>query len=349
MLLTALVLASALTPEDRDLEPEAREAAERAAQPEAEWLPPGRPIAEVKVNDDARVKRFVGALAGGVVGAGVTMAFSPLTGGGGVPFLTTGQSVIGLVTPLTTIAGAFLGYQLMGGDGALLAPVLALVPAGLATALLLFTVPTRPDSVSALLPTVLTGLVLLAAGSALVLDQRQRQLEGLGAARTRGMAGAGRVLAETVLNLLALAATTATVALAIALGSGTTVAGAIGISLGIAGTAGSAAVTWATHRGLGGKGSYASAIIGVLAGLGGGLLVTLVAALSSPGLLGFGLKGNVAALLSIEVPVLAGVLVAPIALEWSHTSSVGAAEGPAVSLGGSPMPGGAMLTAGLRF
>ena len=85
-----------------------------------------------KASDDARVKRFLGALAGGVVGLGGAMALMPLgdaTGCFGGPCVSFLHGLVGVFAPLLSLGGAWLGYEIMGGDGGLLTPAIALPPA----------------------------------------------------------------------------------------------------------------------------------------------------------------------------------------------------------------------------
>ncbi len=342
-----LVLTLASMDHDPDVERQARAAIDRAAGFTREWVPAPSQPPEVRVNDEGRVSRFVGALVGGLVGAAATMAFVPLAGSTTpFPSLTPGQGVLGIFAPLATMVGAFVGYQVMGGDGGLIAPALMVIPAGLAMALLFLALPREADTMRTLTPALVTSLVLLAAGSALALDFRQGQLEALGARREEGSARPGRVAAEVMINLLALAASTGLFALALGLGGGSGVGVVTGISLAVLGGLGAAAATWGVHTGLGGKGSYLASLLGLLAGGSGGLLVTLFAALASSGA---PVRGGVATLVAVEVPVLAAVMASAVALEWSHTTAVGEAEGPRFSVGGAPTLGGAMLTAGVRF
>ncbi len=343
-----LVMTLASTEHDPDVERQARAAIERAAGFDREWLPSAeRQPVEIKVNDEGRVSRFVGAFVGGLVGAAATMAFLPLVDAGGVfRSVTPAEGALGLFTPLAVMLGAFAGYQVMGGDGGLVAPAMMIIPAALVMMLLLSALPAQVDTLPTLMPAVLASVGLLAAASAFALDFRQGQLDALGARRAEGSARVGRVAAEVLVNVLALAATGALFAAALGISSGSTVGGVVAISLGVLGGAGAAAATWGVHLSLGGKGTYLAALLGLLAGAGSGLLVALLA---GPATAFAPLRGSVAVLYAVEAPVLAAVMASSVALEWSHTSAVGEEDGPRFSVGGAPTVGGAMVTAGVRF
>ncbi len=334
--------------DEHDVERQARAAIDRAAGFDHEWVPDGHPVADVKVNDDARVGRFVGALAGGLVGAAATMALLPL-GDDATPFSAV-HGFLSALAPLLTMTGAFVGYQIMGGDGAFAVTSAAMLPAGLALVLLLLTVPPELNSVRGLLPQVLTGLVLLAAGSALALDLRQRQLERLGSARQAGSASAGRVAAEAALGALAVSAAAALVGGVVALGGSAALGIGFGIVLGAGGLAGAAAASWGVHAALRGKGSYGAALGGLVVGAVGGALVAFVGALNSSSRGGvFGPASILATIAALEVPAITAMMFSALGLELSHTTAVGEESAASVTVGGAPMPGGAMLAAGVRF
>ncbi len=314
---------------------------------EPEWVHP-RPVAEVRVSDDGRVKRFVGALVGGLVGAAATMALQPLGDMPSVSVVSPLQGFLTLLTPLMTMTGAFVGYQVMGGDGGFLTAWASMLPAGLALSLLLFTVPPELRSVDAFMPQVVTGLVLLSAASALALELRARQLEGLGARRGEGSASAGRVAAEGIVTLLALLASIAQAAIGVALVSSFPGNAVVGTALGVLGAGGTALTTWGVHRSSGGKGSLLASVLGLLLGAGGGALAATLTVFATAGRFGSPL-GTLGPLIAIAIPSITTTVSSTLAIEWSHTMAVGEAETAGVSLGAAPTAGGAMVSAGLRF
>jgi hypothetical protein len=344
-------------PPARTLEADGQRAIDEAAGLRGDdWAAPGGPAQNaLTLADDARVKRFVGALAGGIVGAGLAMALMPL-GDVGVTScafcstVTPLHGFFGVLAPLLAMTGAFTGWQVMGGDGAFASTAAALLPASLVTALLLLIVPADQSRIGSALPELLTGLVMLSAFSALVLDWRQNQLEALGQHRDEASAPGLRVAAEVGMNVLGLATTTALVAVlasTVAVGGG--VAGiALTVALGAVGVVGTALATWGVHRGLHGQGSFASSLLGLLVGaaLGGG--VALVAALGSGTHSGADFS-TIETVLAVEVAAVSVLASSALALEFSHTSILGERAGVSVQVGGAPVAGGAMLAAGLRF
>jgi hypothetical protein len=316
---------------------------------EPEWVR-AAPLAEVKVNDEARVKRFVGALAGGLVGAAATMAWLPLGDAPGAFVISPVQAALTFLTPLMALTGAFLGYQVMGGDGGLVTSWASILPAGLALSLLLFTVPPELGSVAAFMPQVATGVVLLAAVSALALDLRERQLGVLGSRRAEGSAPGARVAAEGLLTLVSLAASIFQAALGIAFAGSLEGRIVLGVGLGALGAAGTALTTWAVHRSVNGKGSLLASALGLFLGAGGGALAATLTlfAVAPSSRLGSSL-GTLGPLIAIAVPTLAATMTSTLAIEWSHTNAVGSDDTASLSFGAAPTAGGAMVAAGLRF
>ena len=227
-----------------------------------------------KVADDARVKRFLGAFAGGVVGLGAAVALMPLgdgTGCFGGPCVSFVHGLVGVFAPLLSLGGAWLGYQLTGGDGGLFTPSAALVPAIL-LALGLSSIAGAQDSNSALslMPFLIASGAFLAGFSALSLDTRSRQLEHLGAAASWGKAGGGRVAITALVALFAAGGAVGMSVLLFALGQYSALGLVLGTVGAAAGTLGAASAAWGVHRAMDGRGSFGSA----LAGFGIGWLTT---------------------------------------------------------------------------
>lgn len=302
--------------------------------------------APVKVADDARVQRFMGALAGGVVGAGLGLAFTPLVGtpcGPGV-CVSVGQIALGYSAPFLAAIGAYAGYQLMGGNGSLMAGFAGIVPGTIVlAALMLATQPDTSRNLISTVPQLAAGFATLIALSAMALDARQEQL---GHSGSEG-APTGRVLAELAAGVgAAVASAILSVGLvALCIGSPACVVAAfVGAWVGSIGTA---LVTWSVHSALKGKGTAASATLGMA-------VATVAALISIPvgvalGTRSFGsFDAAVGAASVVGAPLVAVLLFTTMALEWSHTAIVG---GPrtSVSVGASPMPGGGVVAASLRF
>jgi hypothetical protein len=339
-----------------DLEAVTQHAVDDAAGLEGDEWATGRPPANITVGDDARVKRFVGALAGGIVGAGLAMALLPLgdAGGGGCTFcstITPLHGFLGALAPLLAMTGAFTGWQLMGGDGAFASTAASMLPAGLLLSLLFLVVPSDQSTVWKAMPELLTGLVMVSALSAVVLDVRERQLDALGSRRTQGSAPGVRVAAEVGMNLLGVATTTAMVLI---VSTSTSFNGSLAIGLGVTlatlGLVGTTLATWGVHRGLHGHGSFASSILGFLLGAAVGGGTALIAALGASTHVSSASDFSfMEVMLAVEAPAVAMLVASSLALEWSHTAAIGESTGPSLQLGGGPVAGGAMVSAGLRF
>lgn len=317
-------------------------------------LPPAKPAA----SDDARLKRFLGALAGGVVGLGGGLALmatgdaSCSTGFGvGVRGCITPSNVIfGVLTPLLTVTGTWLGFTLGGGDAGPLAAMGAMAPAIL-LALALSSVAGQADaSGPAMLPYVLgSGAVLIGLG-ALGLEARHRQLEALGGAANFGSAGGGRVTVSALVAAFTVAGTFFASLGIGAIGFGQApflVLAGLNAALG---TVAVAAATWGVHRAMGGRGSFGSA----LAGLGIGWLVSLAGvglwALQNSSGAVFDVGRNTGStILWVQLLAAAAMFGPVMALEWSHTEHLGAVL-PKVQFSAAPTAhGGGMVGAAVRF
>lgn len=307
-----------------------------------------------KASDDARVKRFLGALAGGVVGLGGSMALMPLGNGGcfGGPCVSFVHGLVGLFAPLLSLGGAWLGYELLGGDGGLLTPVLALPPAILiALGLLSIAGAQDANTALALAPFLVASGAFLVGGAALSLDSRSRQLERLGAAASWGKAAAGRVAVTSLVTAVSVLAAAGFSVLLFAVGQYS----ALGLVLttvgALAGTFGAAAAAWGVHRGMDGRGTFGSALVGLgiawlttFAGLG---LYAL--SQSSGGFPGFNpLRNTSGTILFAELVVASATFLPVLALEWSHTNAVEASM-PKFSFSAAPLPQGGMVAAAVRF
>lgn len=306
-----------------------------------------------QTSDDARVKRFLGAFTGGVVGLAASLSAMPLgdtVGCFGGPCVSFLHGMVGIFAPLLSIGGAWLGYALMGGEGGLLTPAVALAPA-LLIALALLTVAKETDANTALsmMPYVVTAGVFLSGGAALALDLRSRQLARLGAAASWGSAPAGRVAVTSLVTALAGGGAAAISALLFALGNFTALGPVLLIAAAAAGTVGVAAAGWGVHRAMGGRGTFLSA----LTGLGIGWLVTLgggaLFALSQNSFTGFNaVQSTAGGILLAELGLASATFAPALALEFSHTDAVEASL-PSFTIGASPIAQGGMISAGMRF
>lgn len=310
-----------------------------------------------KVGEDARVKRFLGALAGGVIGLGSSLALMPLgdaVGCFGGPCVSFVHGLVGVLAPLLSVTGAWLGFELMGGDAGLLTPLAALVPAVL-IALGFSTIVGLQSSTStslvSLVPLLVASGAFLAGFAALSLDARSRQLENLGAAASWGKAGAGRVAVTALVALLTGGAAAAVSGLLFVLGQYGPLSAVLTAVGATAGTLGAAAAVWGVHRGMSGKGTLGSA----LAGYGLGWLataagLTLFALSQSVNVFsGTGLvRSSADTILFVELVAVSAVFLPVIALEWSHTNAIEASM-PKFSFSAAPMPQGGMVAAAMRF
>lgn len=354
MTLTATVfwlVLSASAPSDGPTNTDLKPSAAAAPTPGAvnfDALPPVPGIPE-----DARVKRFLGAFTGGVVGLGASLALMPLgdsLGCFGGPCVSFIHGMVGVFAPLLALGGSWLGFELMGGDGGLVTPAVALAPAILMSlGLLSIAREADANTVISMMPYLITAGVFLAGGAALALDLRARQVNALGAAQSWGKANAGRVAIASLVSGLS----TAGVALLSGLFFGLAYSSPLFIGLGfataLAGSFGVAAASWGVHRALNGRGTFASS----LAGLGIGMLATLAGAglfaLSQGGFTTFSpVRNSSATILLVELGVAAALFSPVLALEFSHTSAVQASL-PTFSLSASPTPSGGMVAAGMRF
>lgn len=305
-----------------------------------------------KTSDDARVKRFLGALTGGVVGLGASLALMPLgdgTGCFGGPCVSFVHGLVGTFAPLLALGGAWLGFELMGGDGGLLTPSLALGPA-LLVALALLSVARDMDSNTALslMPYLIASGAFLAGGAALALDLRARQLSLLGGAAGWAKAPPGRVALTALVTALTATATGFVTALLVAVAQFSALGPILGIISAATGTLGVAAAGWGVHRAMGGRGTFLSA----LAGLGVGWVVTLAGAglyaLSQGGFTFSPIRNTSGVVMLVELGIASAVFAPTLALEWSHSNAIEASL-PTFSFSAAPINQGGMVAASMRF
>jgi hypothetical protein len=306
-----------------------------------------------RVNEDARVKHFLGALAGGVVGFGATMAMMPLADAGCGGFfgfggcLTAGHVVAGMLVPLLTLGGAWLGFELMGGDGGLITPSLALLPAAV-VGLLLMNVARDAGAESGLqlLPYVIASGVLLAGGAAIALDQRAHTLNALGAGKSAARAAPGRVALTSLVSGLTLAGG-ALVTGIIASACRDALCAAVDFGVGTILGAGAMAAVWGVHRAMGGRGGFGAALVGF--GLGAAMALGAVGLYAgSQGFTFNPARNTGSAIVLVEVSTVAALFAPMLALEFSHTAAVEASM-PGIALSAAPTNGGGMVGAAMRF
>lgn len=313
------------------------------------------PAPRVQVGDDARVKRFLGALAGGAVGFGAAMAFMPLGDlscfpGGGACFNTI-HGLAAALAPFLAMGGAWLGYELLGGDGGLLVPSFSLAPAAVLTlALLGIGAMNGATTLAQLVPYLAGSVAFLLGLTAYMLDWRQAKVEALGSLKRAGSASVGRVAAEVALSGIVAVAGSIFTAFVAAMCRSTECAVAAG-ALGVASAASTALAAWGVHGALDGRGSIGAAFLG----LGAAALTSLVAVplyIAVAGRSGFFFSPifSTESAIVVSTAVLGSVLFLPaLFLEHSHTESVGEADDVKWTVGAAPMPGGGMLSAGARF
>lgn len=300
-----------------------------------------------RIGDDARVQRFLGAFAGGLVGLGATLALMPLTDvTSACPGCVNGwQIVLGAAAPIVSVVAAWATFSLLGGDAGILTPLVALFPAVLAGLLMANIAQSiEANTAVAQVPFVAAAGFFLAGGAAIALDSRARQLGNLGSARTWGGADAGRVAVSSLVS-----ATTTAVSGLLSVLAGT-LNPFFGIALGVLQSVGVAAATWGVHRSMKGKGSLGSALAGM--GVGGavtfaalGLYLLSSASFSSSFNL---MRSTAGGLLTVQLGMVAALFAPTLALEFSHSLEIEASM-PKFSLGAAPMRDGAMVAAGMRF
>lgn len=307
----------------------------------------------MQTSDEARVKRFLGAFTGGVVGLAAALSVMPLgdsVGCFGGPCVSFLHGMVGLFAPFLALGGAWLGYALMGGEGGLLAPAIALAPAILiALALLGVARETNSNTALSLMPYVVAAGVFLSGGAALALDLRSRQLARLGAAASWGSAPAGRVAVTSLVTGLAGAGAAAVSALLFTLGQFTVLGPILLIAAAAAGSVGVAAAGWGVHRAMGGRGTFLAALTGMGVGwlvtLGGGALFALA---QDPFSTFSPVRNTAGIILLAELGVASAAFSPALALEFSHTNAVEASL-PTFAFGASPLNQGGMISAGMRF
>lgn len=306
------------------------------------------------IPDDVRVKRFLGAFTGGVVGLGAALALMPLGDGAGcfgAPCVSFVHGLVGTFAPFLALGGAWLGFELMGGDGGLATPAIALAPAILvALGLLSIARETDANTAIALMPYLISSGVMLAGGAALALDMRARQLNQLGTAANWARAPGGRVALTGLVSALAVSGAALISGLLFAAGQFTALGPVMLVAGIVAGTFGAAAAGWGVHRAMNGRGSYWSALaslaIGGLITFGG---VALYALSQGSGFASFSpIRNTAGTMLLVQLGVASAILAPTLGLEWSHTNAIEASM-PTFSFSASPTPSGGMVAAGMRF
>lgn len=299
--------------------------------------------------DDERVRRFVGALVGGAVGLAALAPVLVVAGAScGAPVCALGAlSATALaLTPLLGLGGAWLGHTLLGGEAGLLVPAAALVPGALVTfPLLALAASAGVRTPVGLLPYLLTGAGVLAFSAAWGLYLRDGQLGPPGVLRGDKAAPGARV-GTTVgagLGVLALGGLVSAMVLNVCSSAACATAGA---ALAIATVGGALWAQYGLHRAMGGRGTG----LALLAGMGLATLVGLAvvpAALATGGRIG--LATDATSYLGVAAALVAWLTLPTVALKWSHAAAVDAEYGPALSVGAAPLPGGGLVSAGLRF
>jgi hypothetical protein len=307
-----------------------------------------------KVSDDARVKRFLGALAGGVVGLGATLAIMPAADGAcfpgtGITCVNGWHGLLAVLAPFMATTGAWAGFSLMGGDGGWLTPVVAIMPALLVgLGLLSVAREVNAGSVLQLMPFLIASGLVLAGGSALALHLRAQQLERLGAAASWGAAKPGRVALVSLVAGLAAATSALLTGLVIGSSFGSPLGLGFGALVAVGGTLGTAAAAWGVHQGLGGRGSFGASLAGLGVGwlvVGGGIALFAL----SQGSFNFSpLRSTAGPLLFAELAIVAGMFTPVLALELSHTAAIEAGL-PKIMLSAAPIRDGGMVGAAMRF
>ncbi len=313
-------------------------------------LPP-----QPQVSDDARVQRFLGAFAGGVVGLAAGLSLMPLGDASAFCFpagscVSAVHGMFGAFAPLLSLTGAFLGYQLMGGSGSLLTTAVAMAPAVL-IALTLLSIAAEAGASTALefAPYMVGAGVFLAAGAALSLDLRAQQLNSLGGASSWGGASAGRVALTSLVSLLTVGSSVALTALTAALCRSAECV-ALPVTVGAVLSLAAAASVFGVHRALNGRGNFAAVLLGMgtalaVSGAATGLFITAQG--------GFGgafspVRSTSATVLLLELAFISGIFFPMLALEWSHSANVKSAL-PSFTMGAAPLREGGMVSAALRF
>lgn len=306
-------------------------------------LPEPLPDAEAPVVDDGdrRVKRFLGAMAGSLLGFTATAGLSAFAGTPCPSWCATpGQLGLALLAPFVAAVGAWAGHSLLGGDAGFMTPLVAIVPAVLISLLTALATQMLVMTVGELMPGLAATAAVLSGGMALALEVRSRQLERV-APDSRGDASAARIAATSLLSFVG-TGTALLASLLIYQGCLETcgiVAGGVGGLLLAAGVIS----TWGVHHAMRGRGSVWPALgVGVLAA---GLSVGLVASVSRTTFSG---GATVVGLDGIVLGVLTSTVLVPLLLEWSHTDVVGSSA-PRFSFGAAPTPSGASMSALVRF
>ncbi|MEW5742086.1 MAG: hypothetical protein AB1938_24435, partial [Myxococcota bacterium] len=305
--------------------------------------------------DAARVKRFLGALLGGAVGVALPLALAPAfscaSGFIGVTAscFAPAHYALAIASPLLGLTGSLAGYVLAGGQPSA-AGFGAIVPAALVTlGVMAFTSQMETSPLALWVPGVIAGASVLALTSALLLTWREDHV--VSATEAAGVrAGADRVrvamslvastalgLAGTFVSLLALSGCySCSVAVPMTLVGGLLAAQAFAV--------------WGIHRALGGRAPPWAPLVALAIDLAAAGVVMLAAWLPSSTPMGFseGARNALAATVAGVSTSIALTVVPTLLFEALHTRAVDN-DGLAVRLGGGPVQGGGMITAGVEF
>lgn len=262
-------------------------------------------------------RRFLGALAGGVVGVALPASLA-LVGGTCDPLTMACTNTVGLIAalaaPVTAVVGGAIGHALVGGEagaGVGLAALLSGVALGGALAVLhLFSVPSASPQAVAL---VIATAALSIGFQAFALEARHEAVT----AHPDLAVPAGRLVLEAVGTLGALIAGGLLSALIGGLIQSPTLAV---ISATVLGTV-TPLIPYAIHRSKGGRGSLGAAYLGLL-GSAAFTLLTLATAAGVTSSLVFDARGVTLFGTFVTAGVLAATLGMPLMLEWSHGQAV---------------------------
>jgi hypothetical protein len=323
--------------------------------PDDIWNEPATPTEPPGTLSQGRLLRFVGAFVGGAVGLGVPLLLLPLAdapcAGLAATFSfcpTPVHFLVGALSLVGAIAGAAGGFALAGGEvsgGALVVGTFVGLFLALGVAAVAVAVSQSFPSSGLGLPVVVTGAGLVVASQAFSMLLRDDALEG----RPWLSSSAGRI----ALTSLTFLGTGAVGALLVGLLGAATQSGLVAVAAGVVMGGLVPLAAWGTHRALDGKGTVGMAYLATLgtaalAFLGAGFF----ALTNGSFLVNDGGRIRGAATTAVVIGgVLLGTLGVPLVLEASHGGAVieERAQKVALSLGGAPVPGGAMGVVTARF
>lgn len=318
-----------------------------SAVPNAALTTP-EPIAESA--DHGRVRRFLGAFLGGVVGFGVPLALAPVFScAGGVSCLGAGHLALAFSSPLLGLTGSVAGYVAAGGRASA-AGLGAIFPAALTTLGVMGAMSQMdPALLTSWLPAAIAGGAVLSLTSAALLTWREDATaeldEAPGTTATR-VRVAATIAASTA---MALAGFVAVIGGTLACSYGCSATMALTLSTLL--LAGHAYATWAVHRALGGRAPAWSPLLLMALDLAATGLVVLAAWLPGSTFGGFSEGArNGLAVFTAATAAVAGLSIAPmLVFEALHTHALRSSKAGALHVGVAPAPGGGLVTAGLAW